>query len=136
MQREGEVTLQVSQYVPVNSCPNNLLDCFQCGFSSFRAQSVTTTFSHGRFQDPLLYAKVAYVAQLSARTTSIANVTWDTTFPRNQMGNSTNGNVTGWIVYLSGAQGDTGKVVVDQLVQFRAFSADAVPEGMPAQAQV
>lgn len=92
---------------------------------------MTTIFSHGRFQDPLLSAKVAYVAQLSAQTTFIANVTWDTTFPRNQMGNSTNGNVTGWIVYLSGAQGDTGKVVVDQLVQFRAFSADTVPEGMP-----
>ena len=44
------------------------------------------------------------------------------------------GQIYQW--YLSGAQGDTGKVVVDELVQFRAFSADAVPEGMPAQAQV
>lgn len=89
-------------------------------------------FEYGRFQDPLLTSRVSYIAELSTQTGFKANITWETSFPRNQMGNSSIAEVTGWIVYLSGALGDTGKVIVDQLPQFKAFTADALPEGMLA----
>lgn len=45
------------------------------------------------------------------------------------MGNSSNVNITGWIVYLSGALGDTGRVIVDELAAYNAFTADVIPEG-------
>jgi len=100
--------------------------------TSYQMQRTTLAFSYGFLQSGLS-TKVSYLAQLTTHTGLMANITWESSFPRNQLGNSSSSNITGWIVYLSGGLGDTGKVVVDQLAQFKAFTADTLPEGMSKQ---
>lgn len=128
---QGNATLRVSRYTPVASCGATPApaSCIQCGGAAYRVQNATAAFQYGAFQQPVGASRVAFQGSLAAATGYRATFSWESTFPRNLMGNGSDPNVTAWIAYLPGPQGDTGRTVVDTLPTYYAVSSDASPDG-------
>lgn len=128
---QGDSTLRVSRFTPVASCGAAAPppSCILCGGAAYRVQNATATFQYGAFQQPLGASRVAFQGSLSAATGYRAAFTWDGTYPKNMAGNGSEPNITAWIAYLPGAQGDTGRTVVDALPAYYALSSGASPDG-------
>lgn len=128
---QGNATLRVSRFTPVASCSTAPApaSCVLCGGAAYRVQNATAAFQYGAFQQPLGTSKVAFQGSLAAATGYRATFAWDSTFPKNLMGNGSDPNVTAWIAYLPGPQSDTGRTAVDTLPTYYAFSSETSPDG-------
>ena len=130
VQPVGAVSLTTTRAIPVKDCAGQPTSaCATCGASSYQLQAVTAAFEYGTFAQPANIASVAYQASLKAATGFQASITWDTTYPRNVLGNSSVPYLSAWTAYLTGAMRDTGKVIVDALPGLYSFTSPLFPEG-------
>jgi hypothetical protein len=77
---------------------------------------------------PLGQTSFALQASLVASSGFHASAVWNSTYPKNYMGVSTKG-VSAWTAYVTGAKGDTGRVVLEQLPNYSALSSNLFPTG-------
>ena len=130
MQPIGAAILTVTRAIPVQDCAGQPASaCATCGGASYQLQAVTAAFEYGTFAQPANTASVAFQASLTAFPGFQAGITWDTSYPRNVLGNSSTPNVSAWTAYLTGAMRDTGRVIVDALPGFYSFTSPLFPEG-------
>lgn len=127
---EGRASVRITRYQPVASCAGQPSPaCIACGGSFLQAQSASAALTYGAYQQPLGVSAAAFTATLTALTGFQAKLAWDGGFPRNMQGNSSDARVAGWLAYLPGLRGDTGRVVTDAAADSYAFYSEGLPEG-------
>ena len=97
-------------------CQHGTLGCIQCSGSTYLAEKQDLSLLYAKFAEPAV-STASFVASITTAHFT-ASITWQSGFPKNQLGNSSTSGINAWTAFITGSQKDTGRLVQSNLSNY------------------